>query len=144
VSTSHKLRPVAVVIGCDDIGSAIAWTLHCAGLAVALVDAADPPWPRRGMSYTDAWYVGGATLEQVDACFCTSVRSVPTVLARGDMIAATTWSWEGVVTALHAPSWWRHAQAEAAPSPEFARQCSKMFWPSACERPALASGAPTW
>ena len=102
MSTSHKLRPVAVVIGCDDIGSAIAWTLHRAGLAVVLVDAADPPWARRGMSYTDAWYVGGATLEQVDACFCTSVRSVPTVLARGDMIAATTWSWEGVVTALHA------------------------------------------
>ena len=102
MSTSNKLRPVAIVIGCDDIGSAIAWTLHRAGLAVVLVDAADPPWPRRGMSYTDAWYVGGATLDEVDACFCTSVRSVPTVLARGDMIAATTWSWEGVVTALHA------------------------------------------
>lgn len=93
-------RPVVIVIGCDDLGSAIARALHCAGAAVVLVDAADPPWARRGMSYTDAWYVGGATLDDVDACFCGSVRSLPAVLARGDMIAATTWSWEGVATAL--------------------------------------------
>ncbi len=65
-----------------------------------LIDDADPPWSRRGMSYADAWYVGGATLDQVDACFCASVKSIPAVLARGDMIAATTWSWPGVATAL--------------------------------------------
>jgi xanthine dehydrogenase accessory factor len=102
VSTSHKARPVVIVIGCDEIGSAIAWTLHHASAAVVVIDAADPPWPRRGMSYTDAWYVGGATLDHLDACFCSSVRSLPAILARGDMIAATTWSWEGVAAALGA------------------------------------------
>ena len=93
-------RPCVIVVGCDEIGSAIAHTLHAAGMAVVLVDEVDPPWARRGMSYVDAWYVGGATLEHVDACFCGSVKSIPAVLARGDTIAATTWSWEGVASVL--------------------------------------------
>ena len=74
--------------------------LHRAGAAVVVVDGADPPWSRRGMSYTDAWYVGGATLDGVDACFCGSVKSIPPILERGDMVAATTWSWEGVAAAV--------------------------------------------
>ena len=102
MQTLVNARPAVIVIGSDEVGSAIAWTLHRAGAAVVVIDAADPPWPRRGMSYTDAWYVGGATLEDVDACFCSSVRSVPAVLARGDLLAATTWSWEAVVLATHA------------------------------------------
>jgi len=93
-------RAVVVVVGCDDVGSAIAHAMHVADFAVVLVDDIDPPWIRRGRSYTDAWYVGGATLEGVDACFCGSVRSIPAVLARGDMIAATTWSWAGLAAAL--------------------------------------------
>ena len=96
----HDDRPVVIVVGCDDVGSAIAHSLHCAGAAVVLIDAADPPWPRRGMSYADAWYVGGATLADVDACFCASVKSIPAVLDRGDTIAATTWSLTGVAVAL--------------------------------------------
>lgn len=70
-------RAVVVVVGCDDVGSAIAHAMHVADFAVVLVDDIDPPWIRRGRSYTDAWYVGGATLEGVDACFCGSVRSIP-------------------------------------------------------------------
>ena len=74
-STPVIHRPIVAVLGCDDVGSAIACTLQEAGAAVVLIDDADPPWARRGRSYTDAWYVGGATLERVDACFCGSVRS---------------------------------------------------------------------
>jgi hypothetical protein len=99
-STAASNRSTVAVLGCDDVGSAIACILHAAGAAVVLIDDADPPWARRGRSYTDAWYVGGATLERVDACFCGSVRSLPAVLARGDMIAATTWSVQGVATAV--------------------------------------------
>ena len=99
-STATLDCPTVAVLGCDDVGSAIACTLHGAGASVVLIDDADPPWARRGRSYTDAWYVGGATLEQVDACFCGSVRSLPAVLARGDMIAATTWSVHGVAAAV--------------------------------------------
>ena len=103
-------RPVVVIVGCDDIGSAIAHAMHVAGFAVVLVDDVDPGCIRRGRSYTDAWYVGGATLEGVDACFCGSLRSIPAVLARGDMIAATTWSWAGVAAALRP-----HALVETRP-----------------------------
>ena len=93
-------RPVAVVLGSGDIGSAVAHALHVAGCAVVLVDDADPAWPRRGMAFVDAWYVGNADLDGVAACFCASVRSLPVVLERGDMVAATTWSWRGVAAAL--------------------------------------------
>ena len=99
-SKLHHQRRSVIVIGCDDIGSAIACVLHRAGAAVVIVDVADPPWARRGRSYTDAWYVGGATLDAIDACFCGSVKSIPAILDRGDMIAATTWPWEGVAVSL--------------------------------------------
>lgn len=95
-----EIRPVAIVLGCGDVGSAVAHALHRAACAVVLIDAVDPAWPRRGMAYVDAWYAGAAELEGVAACFCASVRSIPFVLDRHDMIAATTWSWRGVATAL--------------------------------------------
>jgi xanthine dehydrogenase accessory factor len=97
---SPAIDPVAIVLGSGDVGSAVAHALHGAGCAVVLIDAADPPWPRRGMAFVDAWYVGTAELEGVGACFCASVRSIPTVLDRHRMIAATTWSWPGVAAAL--------------------------------------------
>ena len=75
-------RPVAIVLGCDEIGSAVAHRLHCDGFAVVLIDGVDPPWPRRGMAFTDAWYAGVAELSGVSAVFCASVRSIPAVLDR--------------------------------------------------------------
>ncbi len=93
-------RRVVVVLGAGDIGSAVAHAVHRAGYATVLIDEADPPWPRRGMAFADAWYVGTAELDGVAACFCSSVRSIPVVLERGDWIAATTWSWRGVAAAL--------------------------------------------
>jgi xanthine dehydrogenase accessory factor len=95
-----EIRPVVIVLGCGDVGSAVAHALHRAACAVVLIDAIDPAWPRRGMAYADAWYAGTAELDGVAACFCASVRSIPFVLDRRDMIAATTWSWRGVATAL--------------------------------------------
>lgn len=92
-------RRVAIVLGCGDVGSAVALALHQAGLAVVLADEADPSWHRRGMALTNAWYVGNAELESEGACFCASLKSIPSILSRR-MIAATTWSWPGVATAL--------------------------------------------
>lgn len=92
-------RPAAIVLGCGEVGSAVALALHQAGLAVVLVDEADPAWHRRGMAFTNAWYVGNAELESEGACFCASLRSIPSILARR-MIAATTWSWPRVGAAL--------------------------------------------
>ena len=84
-SLGHSLRrPVAIVLGCGDIGSAVALALHEAGHAVVLVDEADPAWHRRGMSFTNAWYLGNAELEGEGACFCASLKSIPSVLSRSD------------------------------------------------------------
>ncbi|HET7097940.1 MAG TPA: hypothetical protein VFJ68_11175 [Casimicrobiaceae bacterium] len=94
-------RPVAIVLGCNDVGSAVACALHATGWAVVLVDDVDPPWHRRGMAFTNAWYIGNAELDGAGACFCASLKSIPSVLAHG-MIAATTWSWGNVADALHA------------------------------------------
>lgn len=92
-------RPGAIVLGCGDVGSAVALALHVAGLAVVLIDEADPPWHRRGMAFTNAWYVGNAELDGEGACFCASLKSIPSVHSRR-LIAATTWSWPGVASAL--------------------------------------------
>ncbi len=96
---ASERNAVAIVLGCNDVGSAIAVALHASGLSVVLVDEADPAWHRRGMAFTDAWYVGNAELDNEGACFCASVKSIPSVLARG-MIAATTWSWPGLAGTL--------------------------------------------
>ena len=90
---------VAIILGCGDVGSAVAVTLHRAGFAVVIADEADPPWHRRGMTFTDAWYTGIAELDGEGACFCASLKSVPSILARR-MIAATTWSWPGIAAAF--------------------------------------------
>jgi len=96
----NGIRAPIVVLGSGDIGSAVAHAACAAGAPVVLIDAADPPWPRRGMAFVDAWYVGATELDGVSACFCASIRSIPVVLDRADRIAATTWSWQGVATAL--------------------------------------------
>ena len=93
-------RPVTIVLGCDEIGSAVAHRLHSDGFGVVLIDIVDPPWPRRGMAFTDAWYAGTAEVSGVSAIFCSSVRSIPAVLDRSLAVAATTWSWTGVASAL--------------------------------------------
>ena len=51
------------------------------------------------MAFTNAWYLGNAELEGEGACFCASLKSMPSILARR-MIAATTWSWPSVAAAL--------------------------------------------
>jgi hypothetical protein len=67
---------------------------------VVLIDEIDPPGPWRGMSFVNAWYLGSAELDGVAACFCSSVKSIPSVLHRQNLIAATSWSWLGVADAL--------------------------------------------
>ncbi len=94
------MRQVMIVIGSGEIGSAIAVILQRAGYAVVLCDDVDPAWARRGMSFTNAWYVGNAELDGDAAVFCASVKSIPAVLKRERLIAATTWSWMGIAEAL--------------------------------------------
>jgi xanthine dehydrogenase accessory factor len=90
---------VAIVLGCGALGSTVAYALHRVGHAVVLADDVDPAWPRRGMAFTNAWYTGTAELADATACFCASMRSVPSVL-RQRLIAATTWSWPALAATL--------------------------------------------
>ena len=92
----------AIVLGCDTIGSAVAHALHRAGWAVVVVDEIDPSAPHRGLSFTNAWYLGSAELAGIAACFCSSAKSIPSLLHRRDLVAATSWSWPAVA-ALVAP-----------------------------------------
>src|SRR5213079_3648748 len=92
---------LTVVLGSNNIGSAVACALRSVDAPVVVIDEVDPSWPYRGMSLTDAWFTGTASLGGHDACFYASARSVPIVLARG-MIAATTWSWRGLSDLLAA------------------------------------------
>ena len=105
-------RPLAIVVGANDVGSATAVALHRAGYAVVVCEDVDPAWLRRGMAFTNAWYVGGAEVDGIDAVFCASVRSIPTVLSQGELVAATTWSWSGVAASL-APAAVVHASRRA-------------------------------
>ena len=73
---SYPDRPLAIVVGATDVGSATAVALHRAGYGVVLCEDVDPTWPRRGMAFTNAWYVGSAELDGIAAVFCASVRSL--------------------------------------------------------------------
>jgi hypothetical protein len=52
-----------VVLGAHTTGTAIAIAARRAGYGVIICDAADPPWTRRGRSFTNAWYVGNAEVD---------------------------------------------------------------------------------
>ncbi|HEY1326851.1 MAG TPA: hypothetical protein VGI14_07920 [Casimicrobiaceae bacterium] len=97
---SRWSEATAVVLGSDVVPSAIAHALRTRGWNVVMIDDIDPPGPWRGMSFVNAWYFGTAELLNVAACFCASVKSIPSVLRRRDMIAATSWSWQGVAASL--------------------------------------------
>ncbi|MET0291387.1 MAG: hypothetical protein ABW136_03415 [Steroidobacteraceae bacterium] len=61
--------PTVLVMGCGDIGSAVARQLVLLGARVVLNDLPAPAHARRGMAYTDAMFRGSATLEGVEARF---------------------------------------------------------------------------
>lgn len=90
----------AVVVGSGEAGSAIAVAMHRLGVKVVLCDRVDPPGIRRGRALVDAWYLGVARLSGASAMFCSSLKSIPTVIADYHSIAATTWSWQGVAERL--------------------------------------------
>jgi xanthine dehydrogenase accessory factor len=72
----------ALVLGCGDVGSAVAHRLRGAAACVVLCDLARPAHARRGMAYTNALFEGTAQLEGVTG------RLVPDV-------AAIRSCWEG-------------------------------------------------
>jgi xanthine dehydrogenase accessory factor len=128
-----KRNAIALVLGSDEIASAIARALHIEGLRVVLIDAVDPGCPWRGMSFVNAWYFGTADLSGVAACFCSSAKSIPSVIDREGLIAATTWSWQGVAAALRADLLVDARTAKAGGAPDvFLRETSRDFLTIGC------------
>lgn len=87
----------ALVLGCGDVGSAIALVLWRAGFATVLADRARPAHIRRGMAFTDAWFDGSATLDGVTACFVVPERLDAAGHVHGDGIVATGLDGEGLL-----------------------------------------------
>jgi xanthine dehydrogenase accessory factor len=79
-------RPLCLVRGCGDIGSAIAHALFCAGYAVLIHDVANPSFARRGMAFTDAIYEGSACLEGVAGRLTKDVFSIRQMIGQGKEI----------------------------------------------------------
>ena len=101
-SSCRPTATVMIVLGGHTIGTAVAIAARRAGYGVVVCDVVDPPWTRRGQSFTNAWYLGNAEVDGEGAQFCASVKTIPSVLERRNMVAATTWSWQGVAAALPA------------------------------------------
>jgi hypothetical protein len=115
VQSRRFSRYLAVVCGNDLVASALTVRLHAEGWSVVMCERVDPPAIWRGMTFTDAWYVGKSMLAGQSACFCASIRSVQSLLDRG-YIAATTWSSAAVADSLQADCIF-DARAQVQPTP---------------------------
>jgi xanthine dehydrogenase accessory factor len=65
-----------LVLGCGDVGSAVAHRLFRSGAKVALCDLPRSTHSRRGMAYTDALFEGSAILEGIMARHVGDVQAV--------------------------------------------------------------------
>lgn len=105
-----------LVLGMDELASAIARKLHLAGYAVAVHQPAPPPTIRRRMSFADAWTDGVCTFEGVEAQRTDKTREFLSALRGGAFIpvlrrpfeeVTARWPWDVIVDA--------RAQTTAAP-----------------------------
>jgi xanthine dehydrogenase accessory factor len=97
-----------LVLGMDELASAIARKLHLDGHGVALHQSAPPDTIRRRMAFSDAWYEGSATFEGVEARRSEKAKDFLTALRGGQFIpilwhsfedATERWPWDVLVDA---------------------------------------------
>lgn len=92
--TLHRIsalsRPLAVVLGTNEIASAIAVFLHRGGYAVVLAHDPLPPVLCRGMAFHDALYGDRACLEGIEAQPIDFATDVYSVLAEANQVAVST------------------------------------------------------
>ncbi|TBW38474.1 xanthine dehydrogenase [Siculibacillus lacustris] len=86
---SGRGRPFAVVLGTNEIASAIAVHLTRAGDGVALVHDPHPPVLRRAMAFDDALYGDPATVEGITGLRCETTLEVVAALAEPHRVAPT-------------------------------------------------------
>lgn len=97
-----------LVLGMDELASAVARKLHLAGHAVAIHQPAPPTTIRRRMSFVDAWTNGASAFEGVEARRADKARDFLSSLKSGAAIpilwhpfedVATRWPWDMIVDA---------------------------------------------
>jgi xanthine dehydrogenase accessory factor len=95
-------RPVVLVRGSGDVGSAVAHLLLRNGYRVLVHDVAAPAAPRRGMAFADAVFDGVCTLDGVRARRVDDVGALEAAVAAREEVCVTTAPLDGVLAALRA------------------------------------------
>jgi xanthine dehydrogenase accessory factor len=82
-------RPPALILGTNEIASAVAVYLTAAGYAVILSHDAFPPVVRRAMAFHDALFGDSAIVEEIQGERAETAVEVATVLAKSGHVAVT-------------------------------------------------------
>lgn len=88
-SADPSLHPPVVVLGSDDVGSAVAHTLFTAGWPVLLARDAGVPVLRRAMAFDDALERGEAELAGVRGCAAAGVLAIVRMLRERLVVPVT-------------------------------------------------------
>ncbi|WP_395666844.1 hypothetical protein [Methylocella sp.] len=97
-----------LVLGMDELASAVARKLHLAGHAVAIHQPSPPQTIRRRMSFADAWFDGAYAFEGVEARRADKTRDFLASLKSGVAVpilwhafddVSTRWPWDIIVDA---------------------------------------------
>ncbi len=118
-------RPIVLVRGSGDVGSAIAVVLHRAGYGVAIHDVAAPAAPRRGMAFVDAIFDGTCSLDGVTARRVDDVADLVAAAADRDAIPVSTASLSDVLDAV-APAVLVDARMRKRATPEVQRDLAPL------------------
>lgn len=105
-------KSCVIIYGLDEFASAVGRMLLLSGYAVAMHAAVPPETLRRKMAFSDAWYDGQATLEDVearrvgrDADLLTGLRSSMFIpVLREPFAAIARWPWDVVIDARGLPA----------------------------------------
>lgn len=86
---AQSRKPLALVLGTNEIASAVAAHLHASGSSVILSDDPFPPVIRRAMSFHDALFGDRAVVERVEGELAETSREIARVLAKPRRVAVT-------------------------------------------------------
>jgi xanthine dehydrogenase accessory factor len=99
VAQAHA-RPVVLVRGSGDVGSAVAHLLLRNGYRVLVHDVPAPAAPRRGMAFADAVFDAVCTLDGVRARRVDDTAALEAAVAAREEVCVTTAPLEGVLAAV--------------------------------------------
>lgn len=86
---SRDSRPLAAVLGTNEIASAVAVHLHRAGWSVVMCHDAYPPVIRRAMSFHDALFYDHAAVDGIEGERAETAIEMIAALSRPDRVAVT-------------------------------------------------------